>query len=108
MEWYNKGQPKDASYRYNDGRECPIYQNVNSFKFSELLEEIECEYVCQQPKYQDLTPDEATICLLNKETLEFRVKGGRLWISFSILHDGRLTFETYDSIKDAEWRKKIQ
>ena len=115
MEWYKAGMPDGAKYRisyivggirYNG--EYLIKQNFEFFDPKYLFADKDIEYIPPAPEYEEITPDEAVICLLNGETVDVRFYVDAYWTEYNLCNDKALKFSTYELIKTAMWRKKIQ
>ena len=110
-EWYDAGKPSGAKYSVVQGCrrfEYSIEINLEHFSSRDLFEDKDIEYIPPEPEYKEITPDEAVICLLNKEALDFRNNEKSSWINYKLRSNGELDFETYRLIKEAKWRKKVQ
>jgi len=110
-EWYDAGRPSGAKYSVVQGDrrfEYSIEINFEHFSARDLFEDKDIEYIPPEPKYKEITPDEAVICLLNGETLEVRFYIDSFWTEYNLCDDKALRISIYEVIKSAMWRKKIQ
>jgi hypothetical protein len=119
MEWYKAGMPDGAKYltRCYDIDRIEHREVINSISkllledtsyiFREFKEDT-FEYIPPEPKYKEITPDEAVICLLNGETVDVRFCVDAYWTEYNLCNDKALKFSTYELIKTAMWRKKVQ